>query len=261
MIRALSTAATGMEAQQQRIDITANNLANVNTTGFKKQRADFQDLLYQTIRAPGTSAAQGIAVPTGLQIGNGVRTVAAQRTFTTGDLINTANSLDVAIEGRGFFQVSMPDGTQAYTRAGNFAVNAQGQLVTPDGYALEPAVAIPPEATAVTIGADGTVSVTLPGTTDASEVGQIQLASFVNEAGLQAIGRNFLVPTQASGQPQIAPPGVQGLGTLSQGFLESSNVKVVEEMIALISGQRAYEVNSKVISATDQMLQTTSQVA
>lgn len=260
MIRALHTAATGMEAQQQRIDVTANNLANVNTTGFKKQRADFQDLLYQTIRAPGTSSAQGITVPTGLQVGTGVRTVAAHRSFTTGDFMQTGNQLDLAVEGAGFFQVTMPGGQPAFTRAGNFEINPQGQLVTPDGYPLEPAIAIPPGSTAVTIGADGTVSVTLDGQNNASEIGQVQLANFINPGGLNSIGRNFMQPTIASGDPIIGPPGLEGLGTLSQGFLEMSNVKVVEEMISLISSQRAYEVNSKVISASDEMMQTTSNV-
>jgi flagellar basal-body rod protein FlgG len=249
-----------MEAQQQRIDITANNLANVNTTGYKKSRADFQDLMYQTIRAPGTSSAQGVFVPTGLQIGNGVRTVAAQKSFTTGDIKATGNQLDLAIEGNGFFQVSRPDGQQAYTRAGNFTVDAQGQLVTPDGYPLEPAIVIPPDATAVTVAADGTVSVMQAGNTQSAEVGQVQISNFVNPAGLNNIGRNFYQPTNASGDPTTGPPGLQGLGTLSQGFLEMSNVKVVEEMIDLISSQRAYEINAKVIKASDEMLQSTANV-
>jgi len=260
MIRALHTAATGMEAQQQRIDVTANNLANVNTTGFKKQRADFQDLLYQTVRAPGTSSAQGVTVPTGLQVGTGVRTVSAHRSFTTGDFMQTGNQFDVAIEGDGFFQVTLPAGEQVYTRAGNFEINQDGQLVTPDGYPLEPGINIPPGSTHATIGADGTVSVTIAGQNEATEVGQIQLASFVNPGGLESLGRNFLRPTTASGDAQLNPPGVEGLGTLSQGFLEMSNVKVVEEMISLISSQRAYEVNSKVISASDEMMQTTANV-
>ena len=260
MIRAMSTAATGMEAQQQRIDVTANNLANVNTAGFKKSRADFQDLLYQTVKAPGTSSAQGVALPTGLQIGQGVRTAAAQKMFSGGDLVQTGNPLDIAIEGNGFFQVTMPDGAQAFTRAGNFTVDAQGQIVTVDGYALEPAVTIPPDATNVTVGADGTVSVTQAGTDVATEVGQIQLANFVNPSGLMSAGRNFFRASGSSGDPQVAPPGVQGTGTLGQGTLEMSNVKVVEEMINLISTQRAYEVNSKVISASDEMLRNMAQL-
>lgn len=258
MIRALHTAATGMDAQQQRIDVISNNLANVNTTGFKKQRADFQDLLYQTVRAPGTTAAQGAVVPTGIQIGTGVRTAATHRSFTTGDLMQTGNQLDIAIEGNGFFQVTLPGGELAFTRAGNFEVDQQGQLVTTDGYLVDPSIAVPPGATTVTIGADGTVSATIAGETAATEIGQIQLASFINPGGLQAIGRNFYQPTIASGDPQIGPPGLEGVGTLAQGFLEMSNVKVVEEMINLISSQRAYDINSKVIQASDEMLQTTA---
>lgn len=258
MIRALHTAATGMEAQQQRIDVIANNLANVNTTGFKKSRADFQDLLYQQVRAPGTAAAQGVTVPTGVQVGTGVRTVSTHRTFTAGDLLQTGNQFDLAIEGDGFFQVTLPGGEQAFTRAGNFEVDPQGMLVTPDGYPLDPAIVVPPGATAATVGADGTVSVTVAGENEATEVGQIQLATFINPGGLRSIGRNFLQPTTASGQPQVNPPGLQGAGTLAQGFLEMSNVKVVEEMIGLISSQRAYEVSSKVITATDEMMQKTS---
>jgi len=256
MIRALHTAATGMDAQQQRIDVISNNLANVNTTGFKKQRADFQDLLYQTVRAPGTTSAQGTSVPSGLQIGTGVRTAATHRSFTTGDLMQTGNQFDMAIEGQGFFQVTMPGGQLAYTRAGNFELDQQGQLVTTDGYLLDPAIAIPPGAKTVTIGADGTVSATLDGEAAATEVGQIQLVNFVNPGGLQAMGRNFYQATTASGDAQSGPPGLQGMGTLGQGFLEMSNVKVVEEMINLISSQRAYDINSKVIQASDEMLQT-----
>lgn len=258
MIRALHTAATGMDAQQQRIDVISNNLANVNTTGFKKQRADFQDLLYQTVRAPGTAAAQGTTVPSGLQVGTGVRTAATHRSFTTGDLMQTGNQLDLAIEGNGFFQVTLPGGQQAFTRAGNFELDQQGQIVTTDGYLLDPAIAIPPGATSVTIGADGTVSATVAGETAPTEVGQIQLVNFVNPGGLQAIGRNFYQPTTASGDPQSGPPGQQGLGSLSQNTLEMSNVKVVEEMINLISSQRAYDINSKVVQAADEMLQTTA---
>lgn len=256
MIRALHTAATGMDAQQQRIDVISNNLANVNTTGFKKQRADFQDLLYQTVRAPGTTSAQGTSVPSGLQIGTGVRTAATHRSFTTGDLMQTGNQFDLAIEGQGFFQVTMPGGQIAFTRAGNFELDQQGQLVTTDGYLMDPAIAIPPGAKTVTIGADGTVSATLDGEAAATEVGQIQLVNFVNPGGLQAMGRNFYQATTASGDAQSGPPGLQGMGTLGQGFLEMSNVKVVEEMINLISSQRAYDINSKVIQASDEMLQT-----
>ncbi len=258
MIRALRTAATGMDAQQKQIDITANNLANVNTAGFKKSRAEFQDLLYQTIRAPGTSSAQGIQVPTGLQIGNGVRTVASTKMYTGGDFQQTGNQLDIAIEGDGFYQVTLPGGEVAYTRAGNFTVDAQGQVVTSDGYLLDPAISIPADATSVTVGADGTVSVIQAGQSAAAEVGQIQVATFVNPSGLHSMGRNFVRESSASGNPQVGPPGLNGAGTLAQGFLEMSNVKVVEEMIGLITGQRAYEVNSKVIKAADEMMQATS---
>jgi flagellar basal-body rod protein FlgG len=195
-----------------------------------------------------------------MQVGTGVRTAATHRTFTTGDLMQTGNQLDIAIEGNGFFQVTMPDGTPAFTRAGNFELDQQGQIVTPDGYPLDPAISVPPTATGVTIGTDGTVSVTIAGENEATEVGQIQVANFVNPGGLQSIGRNFLKPTLASGEPLVGPPGIDGAGALSQGFLEMSNVKVVEEMIGLISSQRAYEISSKVIQASDEMLQATSNV-
>lgn len=260
MIRAMSTAASGMDAQQNRIDVTANNLSNVNTAGFKKSRAEFQDLLYQSIRAPGTSAAQGVRVPTGLQVGQGVRTVATQKMFTQGDMAQTGNQLDIAVEGGGFFQVTMPDGTQAYTRSGNWTLDDTGRVVTPDGFPMEPAITVPPDAVNVTVGSDGTVSVQQAGQEDSSEIGQIQLASFINPAGLESVGRNFYRRTSASGNPQVGQPGLEGRGTLTQGFLEMSNVKVVEEMINLISTQRAYEVNSKVIQAADEMMRNTSQL-
>lgn len=257
MIRALHTAATGMDAQQQRIDVISNNLANVNTTGFKKQRADFQDLLYQTVRSPGTSSAQGAAVPTGLQVGTGVRTAATHRTFTVGDVMQTGNGTDLAIQGDGFFQITLPGGQLAYSRAGNFEADAQGQLVTTDGFPLDPAITVPQGSGPLTIGKDGTVSVDIDG--QSNEIGQIQLASFVNPGGLQAIGSNFFKATTASGEAQVGPPGSPGLGELQQGALEMSNVKVVEEMINLISSQRAYDINSKVLQASDEMLQATAQ--
>lgn len=260
MMIALTSAATGMEAQQVVIDIIANNLANVNTVGFKKSRGDFQDLLYHTIKAPGTSTAQGFENPTGLQIGQGTRTVATQRIHSTGQFKNTTNPLDVAIEGNGFFQVQSPTGELLYTRSGTFRTDSQGQIVTSDGYLLEPAISIPPEATSVSIAADGTVSVTLAGQTDAQEIGQIQLTSFVNPAGLEATGRGFYRPTTASGTAQQVTPGSEGSGTLAQGFVETSNVQVVEEMIDMIVGQRAYEINSKVIQTADQMLRTVTQL-
>ena len=255
MIRALHTAATGMDAQSQRIDVIANNLANVNTTGFKKSRADFQDLLYQTVRAPGTSSAQGVAVPTGLQVGTGVRTAATHRSFSTGDLAQTGNQFDIAIEGRGFFQVALPDGTLGYTRDGSFQVSAEGELVTSSGYRVQPGISIPDGAQSVTVGADGTVSVQVAGQVAPTQVGTLQLVDFVNPAGLQPRGENLLLESAASGPAQAGTPGLDGLGSLAQGSLESSNVNVVEELVNMIETQRAYEMNSKAIQTTDQMLE------
>jgi flagellar basal-body rod protein FlgG len=259
MFRALATAATGMEAQQTQIDVIANNLANVNTAGFKKSRADFQDLLYQTMRPAGATSKEGHEVPVGLQVGLGVRSVASQKMFTTGDFKQTDNPLDLAIEGGGFFQVVQPGGTIAYTRAGAFKTDSQGRIVTGDGYPIEPAISVPPDAVSVTILADGTVSALQANQSTPVELGQIQLATFANPAGLENQGRSLMVPTQASGQPVAGAPGTLGLGTLSQGFLEMSNVKVVEEMIDLISGQRAYEVSARVVQAADEMLRTSAQ--
>jgi flagellar basal-body rod protein FlgG len=260
MIRAMHTAATGMEAQQERIDVLSNNLANVNTTGFKKQRADFQDLLYQTVRAPGTTSAQGTLTPTGVQIGTGVRTSSTHRSFSPGDPQQTGNPLDLSIQGNGFFQVTLPGGQIGYTRAGNFELDQQGQIVTTDGYLLDPSVAVPQGYTSLSIGSDGTVSATMSGESAPSEVGQIQLVNFVNPGGLQSIGRNFYQATSASGDPVTGTPGLEGLGGIQQGMLEMSNVKVVDEMIDLIASQRAYDINSKVIQASDEMLQTTTNV-
>jgi flagellar basal-body rod protein FlgG len=236
-------------------------LANVNTTGFKRSRADFQDLLYQTMRAPGTNNAAGQASPGGLQLGLGVRTAQIEQIFLPGDLQQTQNELDVAIEGEGYFQVREPNGDTAYTRAGNFRRNADGGLVTVDGYLVQPEITIPADATNVTIAADGTVSVVRPGQTTAEEIGTLQLARFPNPAGLRAIGRNLEMPTDSSGDATTGTPGEDGLGTLAQGFIEMSNVNLVEEMVNMIVGQRAYEVNSKVISTADQMLQTATRVA
>jgi flagellar basal-body rod protein FlgG len=260
MLQALSTAATGMEAQQIMIDIIANNLANVNTTGFKKSRGNFQDLMYRTIRAPGTSQAAGVESPTGLQIGQGTRAVSSQRIFSQGQYKNTESPLDMAIEGSGFFQVQSPLGEPLYTRAGSFRTDAQGQVVTPEGYQLDPPITVPPDATALTVGEDGTVSVTLAGQTESQEIGTIQLASFVNAGGLESLGRGLYRPTSASGQAQLGTPGQEGLGSLSQGFVETSNVQVVEEMIDMIAGQRAYELNSKVIQTADAMLRQVTQL-
>lgn len=258
MFRALNTAATGMEAQQTRIDVTANNMSNVNTTGFKRGRAEFQDLLYQTHRTPGGQTGDGATLPTGVQIGQGTRLVGTMQSHTQGSLQQTGGALDLAIEGRGFFQVRRPTGDLAYTRAGNLKVDAQGQLVTVDGLAIEPQISIPAEARNITVSADGLVSVTVAGDPNAQEVGQLQLATFANPTGLEALGRSLFQPSNASGQPLVANPGQEGLGQVSQGFLEGSNVEVVTEMIDLITSQRAYEVNQKVIEAADEMLARTT---
>lgn len=255
MNRALFTAATGMIAQQLNVDTTANNLANVNTTGFKRSRVDFQDLLYQTSRAPGSPTAQGAEAPTGIQVGSGVRPASTQRIFSQGDFQETGNPLDLVIEGDGFFQVLRGDGTTAYTRAGSFRKDANGRMVNPDAYALQPEITIPAQAVNISIGTDGVVSVTLAGSSTPQQVGTIELARFSNPAGLNAIGRNLFLPTAASGNAITGAPGSQGVGTLSQGFIEMSNVKVVEEMINLIIGQRAYEAGSRAVQTADEMLQ------
>ena len=254
MIRALYTSSSGMQAQQLNLDAIANNLANVNTAGFKRSRVDFQDLLYQTFRTPGTGSAQGVIVPTGIQLGHGTRPVATQQIFSQGDFQQTENPLDLVIENNGFFQVLRPDGTTAYTRSGAFKKDGTGRVVTSDGFLLQPGITIPQDATTVTVGTDGTVSVTQPGQTTAQQIGTIQLARFVNPAGLVSVGRSLFIPTQASGDAIVANPGTDGMGTLAQGFLEMSNVKVVEEMVAMIMSQRAYEANSKAIQASDEML-------
>lgn len=255
MIRALWTAASGMEAQQLNVDVIANNLANVNTVGFKKSRVDFQDVMYQTLRAPGSPAARGAQVPTGIQVGLGTRPVATQKMFAQGDFTQTGNPLDMVIEGQGFFQVQRPDGTIGYTRDGSCKLDSQGRLVTSDGYVLQPELTIPSGAESISIGTDGTVSVTLPGQTQPQEVGQIQIARFINPAGLKSEGRNLFSATAASGDPQTGTPGLNGFGTIAQGFVEMSNVKVVEEMVNMIVAQRAYEINSKSIQTADQMLE------
>jgi flagellar basal-body rod protein FlgG len=258
MIRALSTAATGMEAQQTRLDVTANNIANVSTHGFKKSRAEFADLMYQNHRTPGATTGNGTQSPTGMQVGLGVRTAATHRMHGQGDLRQTGNPLDVAIEGRGFYQITLPSGEVAYTRDGAFKLSPEGQLVNADGYALADSISIPPDAQGVTIGADGTVSVTVPGETASVEAGQIQVTSFANESGLESMGKNLFRETTASGTAVTGPPGENGTGTLAQGTIEISNVNVVEEMIDLITGQRAYEVNSRVVKAADEMLGATA---
>lgn len=260
MMRSLRSAASGMLAQQTQIDTIANNMANVGTTGFRRQRAEFQDLMYQQVRTPGGRTADGGTLPTGVQVGQGVRTVSTELMHTQGALQQTGNSLDLAIEGEGFFQIMRPSGEIAYTRAGNFKLDDQGQLVTVDGLAVEPSVTVPQDATSVTIAADGTISVTQPGSNQTMELGQLQIARFPNPGGLQALGRSMFQPTSASGQPLVVAPGQQGAGTVSQGFLEGSNVEVVNEMIDLISSQRAYEINQRVISASDEMLRKTTEV-
>lgn len=252
---ALWIAKTGLEAQQTKMDVVSNNLANVNTTGFKRDRAIFEDLLYQTVRQPGAQSSQDTTLPSGLMRGTGVRTVATEKLHTQGNLVQTGNSLDVAIQGRGFFQVMRPDGTLGYSRDGSFQIDSQGQLVTASGYQVQPALTIPQDAQSVTIGRDGVVSVQTPGTAAPTQVGTLQLADFVNPTGLQPIGENLYLETASSGAPQTGNPGLAGLGTLIQGSLESSNVNVVEEMVSMIETQRAYEINSKAISSADQMLQ------
>ncbi len=255
MMRSLWTAGSGMVAQQLNIDIISNNLANVNTAGFKKSRVDFQDLLYQTIRVAGTPVVQGAQVPTGIQLGHGVRPVATQKVFGEGEIKQTDNPLDLLIEGDGFFRVMMPDGTVAYTRDGAFKKDGNGTMVTSDGFPLDPLITIPENAVSVSIGTDGTVSFMLADGT-LQNAGPIQLFRFINPAGLSNFGRNLLRETQSSGVAIPGTPGMEGFGTLAQGYLEMSNVQVVEEMVNMIVAQRAYEVNSKAIQAADEMLQT-----
>jgi flagellar basal-body rod protein FlgG len=252
---ALWAAKTGLDAQQTRMAVTSNNLANVSTTGFKKGRAVFEDLLYQNVKQVGASTSQDTLAPTGLSLGTGVRVVATEKTFTQGNLSQTGNSLDVAINGRGFFQILMPDGTLGYTRDGSFQVSAQGELVTSNGYKVQPGITIPDGAQSVSIGKDGTITVQVAGQSTPTQVGQLQLADFVNPAGLQPRGENTYLESAASGTAQTGTPGVSGLGSVESGSLESSNVNVVEELVNMIETQRAYEMNSKAIATTDQMLQ------
>jgi flagellar basal-body rod protein FlgG len=256
---ALWAAKTGLDAQQTRMSVTANNLANVNTNGFKKGRAVFEDLLYQNVRQVGAASSQDTQLPSGLSLGTGVRIVATEKTYTQGNMTQTGNALDVAVNGRGFFQVLLPDGTMGYTRDGAFQVNAQGELVTSSGYQVQPSISIPDGAQSVTIGADGTVSVQQAGQSSPTQVGTLQLVDFINPAGLQARGENLLVESAASGPAQQGTPGLNGLGMIEQGSLESSNVNVVEELVNMIETQRAYEMNSKAIATTDQMLQYVTQ--
>ncbi|HEX4998913.1 MAG TPA: flagellar basal-body rod protein FlgG [Terriglobia bacterium] len=260
MIRALYSAASGLESQQLNIDVIANNLANVNTAGFKQSRAEFEDLLYQTDRAAGAAASSSTDFPVGVQVGLGSRPVATTRLFTQGDFRQTGNQLDMVVEGQGFFRVQMSSGETGYTRAGHFHLNRDGAIVTADGNLLDPQISIPPDALTITVAPDGTVSVTQPGQAQAQQVGSIQLATFPNPAGLHAIGKNLFLPTAASGDPTVGTPGDSGIGTVNQGFLEQSNVSVVEEMVNMIVGQRAYEINSKVVKTADEMLQTMNNV-
>jgi flagellar basal-body rod protein FlgG len=252
---ALWAAKTGLDAQQTRMAVVSNNLANVNTTGFKKSRAVFEDLLYQNVRQVGAATSQDTEAPSGLSLGTGVRVVATEKTYTQGNLSQTGNSLDLAISGRGFFQILLPDGALAYSRAGDFQLSSQGQLVTSSGYVVQPGISIPQGAQSITVGADGVVSVQLAGQSAPTQVGTLQLVDFVNPTGLQARGENLLLETAASGTAQPGSPGQSGLGMLEQGAIESSNVNVVEEMVNMIETQRAYEMNTKAIQTTDQMLQ------
>ena len=252
---ALWAAKTGLDAQQTKLAVTSNNLANVSTAGFKKGRAVFEDLLYQNLRQVGGSTSQDTQSPTGVSLGSGVRVVATEKIYTQGGFTQTDNAFDVAIEGRGFFQIQLPDGTTAYTRDGNFQLNAQGQMVTSSGYVLQPGISIPDGSQSITIGRDGVVSVRVAGQASPQQVGQLQLTDFVNMAGLQPLGENLLAETVASGPAQTGTPGANGLGVTTQGFYEASNVNVVEELVNMIETQRAYEMNSKAIQTTDQMLE------
>lgn len=254
MIRSLWIARTGLDAQQTQLDVISNNLANVSTNGFKRARAVFEDLLYQTIRQPGAQSSQQTQVPAGLQLGTGARPISTARIFTQGNLQKTDNTLDVAISGNGFFQILLPDGTTAYTRDGSFQKDNQGQIVTADGYPLQPNITIPANALTVSIGTDGTVSVTQSGTAATTQIGNIQLATFINPAGLQSIGQNLFLETAASGTPTPNTPGTNGAGLVNQTYVETSNVNVAEELVTMIQTQRAYELNSKVVSTSDAML-------
>lgn len=259
MIQALYTAASGMQAQQLNVDTISNNLANVGTTGYKKMRVDFQDLLYHTIKPAGTPpTAPGVQTPVPIQVGEGVRPVATPRIFSQGEVVTTDNPLDLMIEGDGFFQVMQPDGTIGYTRDGAWKRDSLGRIVNSDGLPMEPEITIPAEATRVVVGRTGEVSVFLPGSTNSEMVGQVELTRFLNPAGLTATGRNVFLNSEASGEPMTGTPGVEGFGMLSQGFLEQSNVKVVEELVNMIIAQRAYEINSRAVQTSDDMLQAAS---
>lgn len=260
MIRSLWISKTGLDAQQTQLDVISNNLANTSTNGFKASRAVFEDLLYQTVRQPGAQSSQQTQLPSGLQIGTGVRPVATERIFTQGNVNQTNNDKDLAIQGNGFFQVLLPDGTTAYTRDGAFQTDSQGQMVTSSGYTLQPPITIPLNTTKLTVGRDGTVSIMQAGSTATTQIGTIQVATFINPAGLESRGENLYVETAASGTPNPNTPGTNGAGALWQGYVETSNVNVVEELVNMIQTQRAYEINSKAITTSDQMLAKLSQL-
>lgn len=260
MVRSLWISKTGLDAQQTKLDVISNNLANVSTNGFKRSRAVFEDLLYQTIRQPGAQSSQQTQLPSGLQLGTGVRPVATESIFAQGGLQQTDNPRDIAINGQGFFQVLMPDGTTAYTRDGAFQSDINGQFVTSSGFVIQPAITVPPNALSITIARDGTVSALVPGAATPIQVGNIQLATFINPAGLQKAGENLFLQTASSGTPNTNAPGTNGTGLLQQGFVETSNVNVVEELVNMIQTQRAYEINSRAIETSDQMLQRLAQL-
>ena len=251
---ALWVAKTGLDSQQTRMSVIANNLANVNTTGFKRSRAVFEDLLYQNVRQVGAQSSQDTVLPSGLSLGTGVRLVSTEKLHIQGNVIQTSNPLDIAVEGRGFFQILLPDGSLGYTRDGSFQMDSQGQMVNANGNILQPAITIPANTLSITIASDGVVSVLISGSTAPTQVGSIQTVDFINPAGLQSIGKNLFLETASSGAPQAGTPGLNGLGTLVQGSLESSNVNVVEELVSMIETQRAYEMNAKAVATTDQML-------
>ncbi|GHF29384.1 flagellar basal-body rod protein FlgG [Kordiimonas sediminis] len=254
-MKSLSTAATGMLAQQMNVEVISNNIANMNTTGYKRRRAEFQDLLYQNVERVGANSSDaGTTVPSGIQIGLGVRAAGVYRIGEQGSLTNTGNPYDLAINGKGFFRVQLPDGQDAYTRAGSFQIDQNGQLVTPQGYIIQPTINIPQDARDVSINSQGEISVKLDGQVQPSIIGQLDLAIFPNEGGLEAIGNNLLIESQASGPANVSPPGQPGFGVITQGFLEASNVNAVAEITSMITAQRAYELNSKVIQTSDEML-------
>jgi flagellar basal-body rod protein FlgG len=255
MASALHISRSGLDAQQTRLAVVSNNLANVSTTAFKKGRPVFEDLLYQTVSQPGANSSQNTELPSGLMLGLGVRTVATGKIFTQGTLSQTDNSLDMGIQGRGFFQILMPDGSTAYTRDGTFSMNSQGQMVTSSGYTLDPAITIPAEMQSLTIGSDGTVTALTAGSTTPTQIGSVLLSDFINPQGLQPVGQNLYTETVSSGSPTQGTPGLNGLGTLVQGSVESSNVNPVEELVNMIETQRSYEMNSKAIKTEDEMLQ------